>query len=1022
MSESSNYLARFNGLKADDRAYGTAAADINGDGEQDLVVAATGTDVSGNTDSGRVYVVFGPLTSSSPDLSGVPDTTGIGANGFRINGAASDDAIGTTIATGDINGDDHDDILIGAPKAEPAGHGGLSADDNRGVVFVVYGKEDGAAINLNKLDPHSSTYDSSLGFQIEGPEAGAKLGSYVASSDDLNGDDKNDILIATNHQPTESPDPDNPDETITTPVASQVYVVFSSAGATDLSSTSSGYGYSAKLPTPTETFTAEFPQVIRDAGDVNGDGTSDQIIGSIKESTGGFTSGSTWILYGSSSSTGSAVDLSSDTSSAARFDGEVAMDYSGASVDGAGDVNQDGYDDFMIGAPWHDSSSGIDDGTIYMIYGGPDLAESTTLSSSISSSDGYIIKGDSTGALNGFAVRNTGDINGDSIPDQLIGGSLKRLVDSSGYPTDPETPAGGVCVVLGQSSTPSSAINLNHLSGDGWCYYGPESYSLLGSYDINSMLDTVGDLDGDGFPEFAFGYAAGYSGTSGAGGVLITSPDAIPAPFAVTGEATNVTDTSATLNGTVDPNGNSGTTKYQFEYSTKSDLSSGISTFAQDIGTTEETASLSLELSDLKAKTTYYYRIAATNDLGYESNGEIKSFTTSETPSVDANGDGEITEGDDYDGDGKYTDEDADIADINNDGEPDIDPDLDGDGDSDKDDAAAADVNGNGVIDSGDDINGDGKITNEDIAAFLEKNQTKTNTITETDTPVTTTSTSSCTKLVQGNGSAVLSKASKLKKAQAQLKLANGHLIKTGSTTISVIAPKGAKLPKLKSVTFYIDKTKLAVDKRKGYKTKLSATTLSANAHTIKAVLTPKKGKKKTIKAKLTVGDCPAGSFKGTVAKAKPGKNTAITLSYKAATGSTQSLSSASLKLPKKAIVQLNDLRKLKGKKIGTLTLSDKTKVTLKLPKKGTKKKSATLTTNKDKVKITIKAGSRPQISVSNIPTGNTGFSLKLGKKSQKLLKVKKAICKPFTFDAKLTGSAGETVSSSYQLLTSCKK
>ena len=120
-----------NGVSAGDNSgiSVSAAGDINVDGFDDLIIGASLVDPNGD-DSGASYVVFGsdqawtnPLSLSSLD----------GANGFVINGVSAGDKSGTSVsAAGDINVDGFDDLIIGAPLADPNG-------DGSGASYVVYG-------------------------------------------------------------------------------------------------------------------------------------------------------------------------------------------------------------------------------------------------------------------------------------------------------------------------------------------------------------------------------------------------------------------------------------------------------------------------------------------------------------------------------------------------------------------------------------------------------------------------------------------------------------------------------------------------------------------------------------------------------------------------------------------------------------------------------------------------------------------------------------------------------------------
>ncbi|MDA9553671.1 hypothetical protein N9R64_04110, partial [Emcibacteraceae bacterium] len=109
---------------------------------------------------------------------------------------------------------------------------------------------------------------------------------------------------------------------------------------------------------------------VSSAGDINGDGYDDLIIGAPYSDPNGGSSGSSYVVFGGAANMGATVDLSDlDGTNGFRLDGVTAEIASGGSVSSAGDVNGDGYDDLIIGA-WAADTNGSNSGSSYVVYGG----------------------------------------------------------------------------------------------------------------------------------------------------------------------------------------------------------------------------------------------------------------------------------------------------------------------------------------------------------------------------------------------------------------------------------------------------------------------------------------------------------------------------------------------------------------------------------------------------------------------------------------------------------------------------
>jgi hypothetical protein len=354
--------------------------DVNGDGLSDIVVGAPSEGTGG-----EAYVVFGKSNGTDVSLDDVVGGTG----GFVINGATAGDQLGWSVgAAGDFNGDGLADIIVGAPQGDP----------DEGYAVIVYGKASTTAVSMGSLGGGSG-----LGLTLAGANTFDEAGYAVAGAGDTNRDGLDDVVVSARQA-----DPNGG-------TSGRVYIVFgrSSDANIALATIAGGTGGYAINGEASLDLAGE---AVAGAGDVNGDGRSDVIIGANGNDTGADLAGRAYVVFGKDDTT--AVELSTVASGTGGFamTGEAIANFAGASVSGAGDVDGDGFADVLVGAWNYD----VNQGRAYLVYGGNGTAE-VMLSEIAMGTGGFALQGNGGSDRLGWAVGGAGDINGDGYDDVLAG-------------------------------------------------------------------------------------------------------------------------------------------------------------------------------------------------------------------------------------------------------------------------------------------------------------------------------------------------------------------------------------------------------------------------------------------------------------------------------------------------------------------------------------------------------------------------------------------------------------------------
>ncbi len=391
-----------NGVNDFDLCGGAVAGgrDLNGDGIADIAIGAMQGDIPGPSgfDVGEVYVVYG-------SSSGFPASLDLGAldgtNGFVLRGFGPRGYVGASLDVAeDMNGDGLADLIIGAPFVDI---GGMAA---AGSAYVVYGSELGfpAEMSLGSLD-------GTNGFVMTGSGAAHNLGRRVHGAGDVNADGIADFVIGA---------PGVQRDGIVR--AGEAYLVFGSdtgfPASFDRSYLDGSTGFA--LQGVGENGSAGW--AVSDAGDVNDDGIADVLIAAPYTEVGGVPNiGACYVLFGSESAFPATILASSiDGTNGFTIVGDEVASSTALSVAAAGDVNDDGIDDIVLGAPSADPDGRNGAGQCFVVFGATGFPTEVSVAS-LDGSNGFTMNGINADSSAGIFVSGAGDMNGDGGADVLIG-------------------------------------------------------------------------------------------------------------------------------------------------------------------------------------------------------------------------------------------------------------------------------------------------------------------------------------------------------------------------------------------------------------------------------------------------------------------------------------------------------------------------------------------------------------------------------------------------------------------------
>jgi hypothetical protein len=405
-----------------------SAGDVNGDGFADVIVGAPFFD-NGEIEEGAAFVYFGGAGPFEPNFDG------------RLQSDQVDAELGTSVAgAGDVNGDGFADVIVGARLYD-------NGQTNEGAAFVYFGGA-GAVFNI------------SIDALLQSDQVGAELGTSVAGAGDVNGDGFADVIVGASLF-----DNGETDE-------GAAFVYFGGAGAFDTS---------ADAQLQSNQVNAQLGSSVADAGDVNGDGFADVIVGASLYNNGQSDEGAAFVYFGGAGAFNTTAD--------ALLESDQVDAYLGHSVASAGDVNGDGFADVIVGAYRYDNGQ-TDEGAAF-VYLGSAGAFNTGADAQLQSNQ--------ANARLGWSVAGAGDVNGDGYADVLVG---------AWFYDNGQTDEGAAFVYFGGAGAFNTSPDAQLESG--------QADALLGL-----SVAGAGDVNGDGFADVIVGASFYDNGQTSEGAAFV---------------------------------------------------------------------------------------------------------------------------------------------------------------------------------------------------------------------------------------------------------------------------------------------------------------------------------------------------------------------------------------------------------------------------------------------------------------------------------------------------------------------
>lgn len=443
--------------------YSLAVGDINADGNDDIVIGAPGCYMSSScattSTEGEIYLVYGGTAGLTEDTA-ISDTSLVPVSWLADD---SDDRLGASVATLDLDNDGYDDIVMGMPGDSRIG-------TTSGTVCMFLGSSHSSW--SRDMDPDSADYC------FYGEASDDRLGYYLSNAGDLDNDGIDDLVVSACGNDDAGTD------------YGKVYVLY----AADASSWSTltridraaGTEITGNAAATTYCSSVYFGRglAVSSAGDFTGDGIDDLLIGSAKSDS---ANGVACVFAGASAQIASGTLDDADI----QFTNDLITNGGvGSGVAGIGDVNGDGVDDIALGYTG-DVLGGIPSG-IHIVYGDNSFSGSHALGDF----DHPILTDNATYEYGYQAASALGDVDGDGVDDLVSGAFGYDGFDASGI----------AYLIKGDTAGHDSGI---YMRTAGSILKDDEDEAAKGSF---GYAIAGGDLDADGHKEIVI--SAPTAGTS----------------------------------------------------------------------------------------------------------------------------------------------------------------------------------------------------------------------------------------------------------------------------------------------------------------------------------------------------------------------------------------------------------------------------------------------------------------------------------------------------------------------------